>query len=317
MGSETVKRLQDFARIRREDVNSRGRVFDLSKTVESAIEMSKPWWKTSPEKEGYSIRLIKRLTPEALIEGQENEIFEVVTNLIKNASEALPSGGNIRVAVTRLDSQVRLLVEDNGIGIAEEHKNHIFQPFWTTKGYAGTGMGLSTCYGIVKRHQGEINVESNIGQGATFIISFPAAQPERSTEAPPQRSEPDVKYNILVIDDMPAVLKQLDKGLSRVGQTVFTAKSGARGLDIINETHVDAVVCDLGMPDMNGLQVARRIKALYEERGTKRPLFVILTGWGGQIDRSEANRDNGVDLVLEKPIPSNQLLQRIIEMAGA
>jgi PAS domain S-box-containing protein len=314
MGSETVKRLQDFARIRTEDVNLKGDLFNLSKTVESAIEMSKPWWKTSPEKEGFSIELVKKLTPEAYIRGNENEIFEVVVNLIKNASEALPQGGVIKITLSMIKDKVRLMVEDNGVGIGEEEKAHLFQPFWTTKGYSGTGMGLATCYGIVKRHKGEIDVQSAQDLGASFIVTLPASEKPASSKTAINVKDPGIKLNVLVIDDMPAVLKQLDRGLSKLGQTVFTARSGAEGIEIVKETLVDLVVCDLGMPGMNGIRVAREIKSLFERRKVKRPHLIILTGWGGQIHRTEAKAENGVDLILEKPIGSDQLLQKVKEI---
>lgn len=316
LGAQTVKRLQNFARVRTDDPGG-GRVFDLSGTVKDAIEMSKIWWKTGPEKEGISISLHKYLTNTCLVQGNENELFEAVVNLIKNAVEALPHGGEILVNTEMEDDKVVLSVQDDGIGIEEEDQHRIFDPFWTTKDFERTGMGLSTCYGIVQRHGGNISVQSEPGTGTKICIKLPLAL-ESSSEPPfPEVPRADVPLSVLVVDDLTAVVKQMESGLERFGHTVMTATSGQQALDIFREVKIDLVICDLAMPAMNGWQVGTAIKEICRQRGVEKPPFVMLTGWGGQINQPEKMAESGVDRVLEKPVETGQLIDVINELVGS
>jgi two-component system, cell cycle sensor histidine kinase and response regulator CckA len=172
-GAETVRRLQTFARSKTGRFSTEAQTFDLSELVWQAIEMSKIWWKTIPEREGISLNMAENLGRHCMVQGRQNEIFEVVINLIRNAVEALPGGGDIRVSTVAEDGWVTLTVEDNGVGVAEQNLGKIFQPFFTTKGCERAGMGLAGSYGIVTRHRGEITVRSSPREGATFTIRLP------------------------------------------------------------------------------------------------------------------------------------------------
>lgn len=172
LGTQTVKRLQDFARTRGKAAVADKEVFDLAGTVTQAIEMSKTWWEEKTRKEGFTIDLTERIESGCLIEAKSSELFEVAMNLIKNAVEALPEGGMITVVTAVENSDVVFRVSDTGIGIAADQLTKVFEPFWSTKGSKGTGMGLASSYGIVKSHNGEINVSSKPGEGSTFTIRF-------------------------------------------------------------------------------------------------------------------------------------------------
>jgi PAS domain S-box-containing protein len=313
-GAQTVKRLQDFARFRKDKPLESSRVFDLSQTVDEAVEMSKPWWKTKPEKDGISITLSRKLHKGCYVEGNENEIFEVAVNLIKNAAEAMSKGGELRVRTFYDETNGYLIVEDQGVGISDADIKRIFDPFWSTKGPKGTGMGLASSYGIVQRHQGRINAQSREGYGTTFTVSIPL-----TGSAPVLNGSstiPDFGFNleILVVDDMPAVVKQLGSGLSTFGQSVYTALSGVEAVDIFRETRVDVVISDLAMPGMNGLALAREIQEISREQKRERPIFIILTGWGAQVGDETRDEDSGVDAILQKPIDAAKLLDRIKEL---
>lgn len=310
-GAETVKRLQDFAQIRKDGFGSRTKVFDFSHTVEEAIEMTKPWWKTKPEKEGVSISLTRRLQGGCFIKGIRGELFEVVVNLIKNAAEAMDRGGEIRVTLETGDENVVLMVKDQGRGIPREDIGRVFEPFWTTKGPQGTGMGLAGSYGIVHRHRGKIMVESSPGQGTVFTVLLPSATEPTAREDSPELPTIDFRLDILVVDDMPAVIRHLESGLSRLGQNVFSASSGEEAVELFREAPMDVVVSDLAMPGMNGWQVGEAILTLCRERGITKPIFIILTGWGGQKDAERRIRESGVDLVLEKPVDIGTLAKAI------
>jgi PAS domain S-box-containing protein len=172
-GVETVKRLRAFSRCAAHPKIDGAKVFDLSEAVAQAVEVSEPWWKSRAEKRGIEIAMHRDLQKGCMIKGIPNELFEVVVNLVKNAVDALPQGGAIWVGTRTVDETVILDVRDNGVGIPEEHLSRVFAPFWTSKGTAGTGMGLASAYGIVRRHGGEIRVESTEGAGATFTVTLP------------------------------------------------------------------------------------------------------------------------------------------------
>lgn len=313
-GSETVKRLQSFAGLRLDTSTSRGKIFDLSHTVAQAIEMSKVWWKTFAEKKGIAIRMIQNLTRDCSIKGRENEVFEVAVNLIKNAVEALPLGGEIAIETFKLNNQVCFRVTDNGKGIAQENLRKIFEPFFTTKGMQSTGMGLASSYGIVVRNGGEIRAASKEGNGACFTVTFPLAVESIEDSAKEYEKPFDLNLNILIIDDIKPVVKMLKQGLIKYGQTVFCALSGREGLDIFGQSEVDLVICDLGMPEMNGWEVGRRIKQSCERSGIPKIPFILLTGWGGQVEEREKIRESGVDAVVEKPVDIPKLLGIIREV---
>ncbi|MDQ7785245.1 MAG: response regulator [Desulfomonilaceae bacterium] len=312
-GAETVRWLQEFAQSRKDGLMEQSAVFCLSRTVEQAIEVSKPWWKTGPEKEGIVIGLQSHLTPNCLINGKESAVFEVVVNLLKNASEALSRGGKIEVTTSTEGNKAILRVRDDGVGITKENLGKIFEPFFTTKGFSGTGMGLASTYGIVKRHGGEITVESEVGQGAQFTVTFPVAG-EPLTVAPPEADSFPWRLRILLIDDEALIVKALKAGLEKFGQTVFTALSGQTGLEIFEREPVDLVISDLGMAVMNGWHVGRAVKEYCEKKGMRKPLFVLLTGWGQSAAHDERISSSGVDAVINKPITTSKLLNSIAEL---
>ncbi len=177
LGAETVKRLQTFANMRADVTEGESNVFDVSTTARNAAEVSEPLWKSDSEKKGIKIDLQLDLEDGCLVKGQENEIFEVLVNLIRNAAEALPQGGDIEVKTYREADEVVITVRDTGTGIAEEDLPKVFQPFWSSKGVGiGKGMGLAVTHGLVKRHGGSISVDSKVGVGTTFTIRLPLAQ---------------------------------------------------------------------------------------------------------------------------------------------
>ena len=288
LGAETIKRLQEFAKVKNDTVRFDYTVFDLSHSLRQAVEMTKPWWKSNPEKDGITISLATDLTDGCFVSGKKNELFEVGVNLIKNATEACPKGGKINVRVFADEDRVVFQVQDDGVGIDEANLGKVFQPFWTTKGFQGTGMGLSSSYGIVTRHGGKISVESVEGRGTTFTVTLPKAWSQ--TEVPNQGISriSKVKLRILVVDDVDTLLKTIEDGLALYGQEVFTATSGKEALAIFNEKTVDVVVCDLGMEGMNGWEVSRAMKATCFQKGIPKTPFILLTGWGGQLSEQSA-----------------------------
>lgn len=308
-GADVVKRLQSFTQVQAGKRIGGVNVFDLSDTVKEAVELSRPAWQTHPESRGVRVSLSHDLQPGCLVSGQEHQLFETAVSLIKNASEALPDGGDIRVSTGMEGTSVMLRVEDNGIGIPQECLGKVVEPFWTTKGVQVLGMGLPSSLGIVKQHAGEIDVHSRVGEGTTVTVTLPlavTAEAGRSTHA---ESRPSPALNILVIDDMEPLLELLEEGLAHFGHTVTTALTGIDGLDLYQRGHFDLVVCDLGIPGLDGWEVAQHIRALCEKRRVHKTPFILLTGWGEHLEESRRVEESGVDRVVSKPVDIAELLE--------
>ncbi len=317
LGAETVRRLQTFANIRADITKEEAAIFDIAATARSAAEVSEPLWKSDPEKERIKIDLHLDLEDGCLVKGQKNEMFEVLVNLIINAAEAMPDCGDIEVKTHREADEVLITVQDTGSGIAEEDLPKVFQPFWSSKGVGiGKGMGLAVTHGLVKRHGGTINVQSKVGNGTTFTIRLPLAQePIRKTAEPATRPA-ERKLSILVIEDDQRIATLLEMIFVDAGHSAFKALSGGEGLAIFNKEPVDLVICDLGMPGMNGWDVGKAIRSVCQEKGITKPPFVLLTGWGGQELEREKIVESGTDAVVAKPIDSAALLATIQDIAA-
>jgi PAS domain S-box-containing protein len=316
-GADTVKRLQTFADMRAGVTESEGAVFDLATTAGNAAEVSQPLWKSDLEKRGIKIDLQLDLQDGCLVKGQENEMFEVLVNLIRNAAEAMPQGGDIEVKVYKEADDVVITVRDTGTGIAEQDLRKVFQPFWSSKGVGiGKGMGLAVTHGLVKRHGGNISVQSAVGKGTTFTIRLPVSQePIRKTEEPAMIPA-EGKLTILVIDDDSNIAALLERICAKAGHRVFKALAGDEGLAIFNKEPVDLVFCDLGMPGMKGWDVGKAIRSVCQEKGITKPPFILLTGWGAQEQEKEKIAESGTDAVVAKPIDSAPLLATIQEIAA-
>jgi CheY-like chemotaxis protein len=175
-------------------------------------------------------------------------------------------------------------------------------------------MGLASSYGIVRRHKGEIFAESTPGHRTAFTVKLPLEKKSsgKGLQAPADRAQ--VAYRVLVIDDSEDSVWVLRNGLAREGQEVLESLSGHQGIEIFKNEQVDVVICDLGMPGLNGWEVGKALKDICLERGVPRPPFILLTGWGGLLDEKEKLLECGVDRILEKPFLVKNLLEIVQDL---
>lgn len=313
-GSEMVKRLQKVAGVRRELVDQEVEIFDLSEVLKEAAEMTKAWRLNTSDLIGVNIGMEIDARPGCLVKAVRSEMIEVFINLIKNAAEALPEGGLIRLECQSAQEEIRVRVIDNGIGMTEEEQKRLFTPFYTTKISSGAGLGLATSKVILEKRGGGVCAESKPNQGTTIHVTMPAAYeaPTPATHEPEPR--PVGPSRLLLIDDDLTTLDLLEKTLAGFGFQVMTAASGEAGLALLEENEVDLIICDLGMPQMNGWETAKRIYKLCEDLNRPRPKFVILTGWGGQADIESKAREIGIDTVMEKPATIETLMGTLSEL---
>ena len=312
-GSHTVKRIQDFARQRRDKDFE---LIAIDQLLPDIIEITRPRWKDSAEAKDVHIRFESRISTNAFIMGDESELREVLVNLVFNAVDAMPQGGVIVMAAEEAGGSVAVSISDNGAGMSPEVRSRIFDPFFTTKGKAGLGLGLAVSYGIVSRHEGAIDVESEVGRGTTFRITLPKADVEararqeakEAAEAPPapiQLPPRAQRLKLLVVDDEAPLREILCEMLQNEGHEVRLAEGGRHALELFDAERFDAVFTDIGMPGMSGWELARSIRA----RDAQIPVAVI-TGWGNAVAAKEQS-DAGVDWVVTKPFTA----ARISELA--
>jgi PAS domain S-box-containing protein len=322
-GAQVVRRLQEFARQR-----SGGPLesCDLPHLVHEALAITRPRWREEPRRKGIEVEAEADITGLPSVRGNPAEIREVLTNLIFNAVDAMPSGGLLRFTGRVLEDPprlsaglapagaegqwVELAVTDSGIGMPEHVRRRVFDPFFTTKGLHGTGLGLSVVYGIMERHGGGIAAESAPGQGSTFRLRFRPAPTPADASAPLRGPSAVPVRRLLLIDDDPLVRETLACVLRVSGQVVCEASGGREGLALLGTTPIDVVITDLGMPEVNGWDVAREAKA----RCPQTPV-VLLTGWGEHV-LAEAPTDVTVDHILGKPVSGAALLAIIQRVAG-
>ncbi len=291
-GAQTVRRIQEFTRMRR------GRSFtsvDLNRVIEEVVEITRSRWKDEAQAKGVPYDVLVKTSPLLPVAGDASELREALTNIMFNALDAMPRGGRVTFKTGVEGERVFCVATDTGVGMAEDIRRRIFDPFFTTKGEKGTGLGLSVVYGIIARHGGEIEVQSQVGQGSAFMIRLPVAReiPEVPETAP--SLQPHRNAKILIIDDDEEVREVLGDLLTGQGHAVAAYADGESGLTRVQEEPFDLVITDLAMPRLSGWQVASLVKL----RNPSTPVALV-TGFSDRIDPEEA-RAKGVDFVMAKP----------------
>jgi signal transduction histidine kinase len=298
--SSIVARLRNFYRPLEE-----GDVFtptDLNSLVAEIIPLTQPKWKTQALAEGRTIEVELDLQPVPQVACNPAEIREVVVNLVFNAADAMPKGGKITLCTRCEGAVVSIGIRDTGTGMSEEVRQRCMEPFFSTKGEKGTGLGLAMVFGIVKRHEGIVEIESEVGHGTVFWIRLSRDLEARGfVESDAVESvEP---LHILVVDDEPVARDILSLYLAAEGHSVEMAINGYGALDKFRKEQFDLVITDQAMPGLTGLQLAEAIK---KEANTP---ILMLTGYG--IDPLEAGVRKVVDTIVNKPISQRELRSAI------
>jgi PAS domain S-box-containing protein len=309
-GASTVRRLQDFARTGAPEPMV---PVDANQVITEVLQFTQARWKDEAELKGVKIEVVAEFAEIPQITGNPAELREVFTNVILNALDAMPNGGCLGVrtrSVLGRDEEpwVEAIFEDNGVGMTEEVRQKIFDPFFTTKGVKGTGLGLSTSYGIVARHGGSITVESELGRGSRFCIAFPV--PAELPTGPEAVHAPVGRRtgHILVIDDEPQLRDVVTNLLRLEGHMAVGVGSGTEGVEAFRSEPFDVVITDLGMPDLTGLEVTRKVRELHP--GVK---VILCTGWNAALSQAEQEAA-GVDRLLEKPFRLDKLLHLVNDL---
>jgi signal transduction histidine kinase/CheY-like chemotaxis protein len=306
-GAETVKRVQNYTRARQDDEPS---IVDLNAAVRDAVELTRPKWQGDVDAGARQIEVVAELGEVPQIRGNAHELTQVVNNLIFNAVEAMPSGGRLTLRTSAHDDRVRLEVGDTGAGMDESIRERLFQPFFTTKKH-GQGLGTSIIYGIVTRHEGEIAVRSEVGEGTTFEITLPCTQVESESVQKPQESDDQANRSatILLVDDDDGVRDTYAEALRFGGHDVVSCASAFDALARCKDGRIDLVITDLSMTEMSGLDLASEVK----EYDASLPV-ILFSGW--DLEQGEANDEaTGIDYTLVKPCRIEDLLDAVQRLA--
>jgi signal transduction histidine kinase/CheY-like chemotaxis protein len=315
-GAKTVKRIQDFARQRR-DHNFE--LVAIDQILMDASEITRPRWKNCAEASNIHISVELQIGSNAMVMGDDSELREVLVNMVFNAIEAMPEGGTLTLSSQSEGENVIIKIVDSGVGMYPEVRSRIFDPFFTTKGKAGLGLGLAVSFGIIRRHGGTIEVESQYGRGSEFRVTLPLKQIvetevlRREVDAQPQEpltitmahAGELLPTRLLVVDDEDFVRDLLRDILEGEQCEVTIAADGTEALTLFREQQFDGVFTDVGMPGMSGWELAREIRQL--NAGIP---IAIITGWG-ELVGSHEQRAAGVDWVVAKPFTAERIAELI------
>jgi|GEM_PF-6423505 len=311
-----VRPLQSFSRQQR--TNTFVSVL-VAEVCTDAIEFLRPLWGTRRRHGRPPISVRLSCEPGLRVVGNPTELREVLTNLLKNALDALADrGGLILVQVATQTDGIEIRVHDDGPGIPPEIMAKVFDPFFTTKGEGGTGLGLCLSQRIAEQHGGELTLDSSTRGGTTATLRLPVrtamALPDGGSAAGPVSQLGGKSVRILIVDDDSDVLRPLCSYLERSGYEVAGAKDAFDALEQMKADAPDVLLTDIGMPNMDGLELCRRAMALQPELPV-----VLMSGWASDVDPAEA-RAAGAKGLLAKPFAMQQvsaLLRKIAEAASS
>ena len=299
--SATVRKLQEF--VSRQPQVAFGPV-GLPAVIAEALELTAPRWRDEAERKGTVVAVTQDMEALPPVEGNAFELRDALVRLINNAVDAMPRGGSLAIrAASEASGWVVVEVRDSGVGMSEEMRRRLAEH---ARGLQ-SGQGLAHVYDIVERHGGSVAIDSEIGKGTTVRLRLHASRFQiiPASEGPAERqTPPEQAARVLLVDDDPRLLTVLSDVLRGEGHAVTTAANGEEALAVFDPAAHDVVITDLGMPKMNGWEVAERIKT----RSPATAVF-ILTGWGEGVSAHESMQF--VDRVIAKPVSAEALLEQL------
>jgi PAS domain S-box-containing protein len=303
----TVRRIQTFAR---KSPVKEFEMLDMQSLLHDAVEITRTRWENEARLRGleYEVKLNAETGMNTF--GSASELREVFVNLIVNAVDAMPRGGRLAITCKQNESRLQLEFSDNGTGMPDEVRQKIFEPFFSTKGAHGTGLGLSVSYSIIERHEGSIKVASETGNGTTFMIDLPAAMPDTVPTEVIEVNEGLPTLKILVVDDEESVRETLAEMLIAVDHNVELAESGHEAMEKLRRGNFDLVFTDLAMPEMDGWETARAIRKHWPDIR-----IVMVTGYGPTTS-PPVGEEALVDGIIGKPFDFVQVGSTLTTLAS-
>lgn len=305
----TLRQLREFYRVRQDSETYTP--VQLRDVIAEAVAMTQPKWKDLMLARGLDVVVDVDLPQLPTVRARASELREVMANLIFNAAEAMPRGGTIRFR-GRCEKEFAVLeISDTGTGMSEDVLSHCLEPFFTTKGNRRTGLGLAIVYGIVQRHVGRIDIQSQPDHGTTVTIRLPVDTETKrpaATEAPSTHNS-GKPMRILVVEDEPFLCEMTADYLSADGHSVERATDGRDALEKFHAGQFDLVITDRSMPQMSGDQLTATIK-----QTSQTTPVIMLTGFGNEEDSTKT--PDAPDLILSKPITRASLQEAVAHVAA-
>ncbi|EDY18739.1 histidine kinase [Chthoniobacter flavus Ellin428] len=302
---QIVRRLREFYKVG--NTGEPLAAVHLNPLIDQAVTLTMPRWNNQALTWGAHITVKREFRELPILAGNPVELRELFTNLIFNAVDALPHGGQILIRTAVEGETIVVRVTDDGLGMDGDTARRCMEPFFTTKGEQGTGLGLSVAHGIVKRHKGTIHIETEPHVGTTVILRFPVSSEVTSPETLPITPALERPLKILFVDDQPIISELVSELLRSDGHAVDTAGSGGLALEKCQRVNYDLVITDLAMPGMNGGQLAGVLRQL----NPAKPI-IMLTGFADLV--GEAGPGTNIDRVLAKPASLEELRRAIFEV---
>src|SRR3989339_26325 len=297
-GGEIVRRIQEFTRLRTTKDFS---AVNLKDIINDVVRMTESKWSGGHNTSKIMLRVDANQMEIPIVDGNATELREVFINILFNAVDAMPNGGELRIRTETNGKNVFVYFSDTGEGMSEETRKRVFDPFFTTKGSKGTGLGMSVAYGIINRHNGQISIDSELGIGTTVTVQLPVSEKvikEIECNYGLRREE---RARILLIEDHKITLDVLAENLVNLGYYVQKVESGMAGIKIFKGGNYDIVITDVGLCDISGWTVSKKIKDM-----SSHVPVVFITGWGNQLSSSQL-KECGVDYVLTKPFKIEEI----------
>ena len=313
--------LLDVSRVSRGKIELKKELIDLKAIIALAVETSLPLIEAGRHD------LAVRIAPEPLpVMADATRLAQVFSNLLNNAAKYTPDGGRLSLVARRDGARVQVAVTDNGVGIPNEMLPEVFEMFSQVgrnldRAQGGLGIGLTLVRRLTEMHGGEVSAHSNgMGTGSTFVVHIPL------TPVPASSAHPDAMgqvlaaaapqhLRVLVVDDNIDGARALSLLLGMHGHDTATAYNGPDAVAAFATFRPHLAFVDIGLPGLNGYEVARRVRAQADELAGLQPVLVALTGWGSDEDKIRS-RDAGFDRHLTKPVDPHEVEALLLSLAG-
>ena len=297
-GSEVVKRIQEFTRLRTTKDFSGVNIKDI---INDVVRMTESKWSGESNIPKITLRVDTDSMEIPIVEGNASELREVFIDILFNAVDAMSKGGELTIQAKSGGKSVFVTFYDTGEGMSEETKKRVFDPFFTTKGPKGVGLGMSVAYGIISRHNGQIIIDSELGVGTAVTVQLPVSEKVIKEIEGKFNLKQEEKTKILLIEDHKVTLDILAENLINQGHSVHKADNGMAGIKMFKDGNYDIVITDVGLPDISGWAVSKKIKDM-----SPQVPIVFITGWGNQLSSSQL-KEYGVDFILAKPFKIEEI----------
>jgi len=309
--SQTLRLLEKFSRGYSKRDTLGWAAFDFSDAVSDGVEASMPSWKTESAAKGININLECDFVGGCFIEGERPDVVDVAAHLIRNAAEAMPAGGNLRVKTSRERDYAVLEVEDEGEGMTQEEMQRIGFPFRTSK-ESHLGLGLAVSLGIIRRHFGTFAIASKKGRGTIFTARFPltASQKKETEESTVEILASNPKT--LFLDPDESIRRRFATGHQGKGPMYF-ARSIEEAMQIVNEKNIDAIVCSEVIESSRIVQLSKRVSVFCASKGMVRPPFIILASKEGSDPSDNILQEGYVGRIVDKSMDVGDLMEIVAQ----